>query len=429
MNIVEEFRWRGMLYDMTEGADEVLAKEKITMYTGFDPTGPSLHVGHLIPIMGLVHMQRHGHVPIALVGGGTGMVGDPSGKSKERVLISLETVEANIQSIRQQLAHFLDFDRPSNAAKMRNNADWLLPIGMMEFLRDIGKHFTIQQMLAKDSVKNRLEKEEGLSYTEFSYMLLQSFDFLTLFRQEGCTFQMGGSDQWGNITAGTDLVRKVEGAKAHAVVFPLLTTASGEKFGKTANLSGEMESVWLDPNMTSPYKFYQFWFNAGDSEVVTYLKRFTLLEQDQVNELERTVQEAPERREAQRILAEEVTRMVHGDEGVRSAQQASSVLFGGDVAGLSARELSGIFADVPSIEVPRGTLSDAGLPLVDLVVQAGFEQSKGRARDLIKNGGVSLNNQKITETDAVVRSTDAIDGQMLILRKGKKEYRLVKIED
>lgn len=428
MNVLDEFRWRDMLYDMTEGAEDVLTKEKIVVYAGFDAQGPSLHVGHLIPVMGLLHMQRYGHTPIALLGGGTSMVGDPSGKSKERALLSWEMIAANVENIREQLSRFLEFEKEGNAARMRNNADWLRPIGLMEFLRDTGKHFTIQQMLAKDSVKQRLEKEEGLSFTEFSYMLLQAFDFLTLFRQEGCTFQIGGSDQWGNITAGTDLVRKVGGGKAHAVVFPLLTTASGEKFGKTANLSGEMDSVWLDAEKTSPYKFYQYWINADDADVGKYLRLFTLLSREEIEALDRQVQEAPERREAQKRLAEEITRLVHGEAGLRSAQQASAVLFGGDIAGLSASELMGIFADVPSISVAGSQLGDGGVALVDLVVQAGFEQSKGRARTLIEGGGVSVNNQKVTDKDAVIRAGDAIDGRVLVMRKGKKEYRLVKVE-
>ena len=349
MNVVDEFRWRDMLFEITEGGEEALAKTKITFYNGFDVQGPSLHVGHLIPIMGMVHLQRYGHTPIALVGGGTSMIGDPSGKSKERALLSEDTIRANAENIREQLSHFLDFNAKGNAARMINNAEWLMPMGMMEFLRDVGKHFTIQQMTAKESVKKRLEQEEGLSFTEFSYMLLQAYDFLTLFRREGATFQTGGSDQWGNILAGTDLIRKADGAQAHGVVFPLLTTASGEKFGKTANITGGMDSVWLDPTMTSPYKFYQFWFNAEDADVIKYLKFFTLLDQGEIAELERQVKEAPERREAQRRLAEEVTRTVHGEAGVRSAQQATEVLFGGDVSGLSANDLLGIFADVPSV--------------------------------------------------------------------------------
>jgi len=427
MNVVDEFRWRDMLFEITEGGEEALAKTKITFYNGFDVQGPSLHVGHLIPIMGMVHLQRYGHTPIALVGGGTSMIGDPSGKSKERALLSEDTIRANAENIREQLSHFLDFNAKGNAARMINNAEWLMPMGMMEFLRDVGKHFTIQQMTAKESVKKRLEQEEGLSFTEFSYMLLQAYDFLTLFRREGATFQTGGSDQWGNILAGTDLIRKADGAQAHGVVFPLLTTASGEKFGKTANITGGMDSVWLDPTMTSPYKFYQFWFNAEDADVIKYLKFFTLLDQGEIAELERQVKEAPERREAQRRLAEEVTRTVHGEAGVRSAQQATEVLFGGDVSGLSANDLLGIFADVPSVDVSRDQLHDGGLALVDLVVAAGLEQSKGRARTLIEGGGVSVNNQKVTDKDASVRLADAIEGKLLILRKGKKEYRVVKV--
>jgi tyrosyl-tRNA synthetase len=266
MNVIDELHWRGMLHSVTEGGEEALTRGKATLYTGFDVQGPSLHVGHLIPIMGLVLMQRHGHTPIALVGGGTSMIGDPSGKSKERALLSRETIEGNVVSIREQLGHFLDFGAKSNPARMVNNADWLLSLSLVDFLRDIGKYFSVGAMLDKESVRTRMEKEEGISYTEFSYMLLQSYDFLNLYREQGCTFQMGGSDQWGNITAGVDLIRRVEGGQAHALVYPLLTNASGEKFGKTATITG-MDSVWLDPSRTSPYQFYQFWLNTDDSEV------------------------------------------------------------------------------------------------------------------------------------------------------------------
>ncbi len=428
MNVLDEFRWRGMLFDQSEGSEEVLAKQKIAIYTGFDAQGASLHVGHLIPIMGLVHMQRYGHTPVVLIGGGTSMVGDPSGRSQERALLTYEQVAANAESIREQLSHFVDFEAEGNPARMVNNADWLMNIGLMDFLRDVGKYFTIQQMLAKDSVKQRLEKEEGLSFTEFSYMLLQAFDFLTLYRNEGCTFQGGGSDQWGNITAGAELIRKIDGGQAYAVVYPLLTTASGEKFGKTANISGGMDSVWLDPERTSPYKFYQYWFNSDDADVIKYLKLFTLLDQAEIGEYERAVTEAPERREAQRRLAEEVTRTVHGEDGLQSAQQATEVLFSGNVEGLSARDLMGIFADVPSITVARAEVANGGKPLVDLVVEAGFEQGKGRARTLIEGGGISVNSQKITDTAASITISDAIEGMVVILRKGKKDYRLVKVE-
>jgi tyrosyl-tRNA synthetase len=309
---------------------------------------------------------------------------------------------------------------------MANNADWLLGLGLVDFLRDIGKHFSVSAMLDKDSVKNRMQKEEGISYTEFSYMLLQSYDFLNLYRTLGCKIQMGGSDQWGNITAGADLIRRIEGAPAHALVYPLLTNASGEKFGKTATITG-MDSVWLDPARTSPYKFYQFWLNTDDRDVMERLKRFTLLDQPTVTELEQTLAASPEKRDPQRRLAEEVTRMVHGETGLSSAQKASSVLFGGAIDGLSADDLAGIFADVPSREVPRADLSGEGLPLVDLVVAAGFEASKARARTLIEGGGVSLNNQKWTDINAKVAIDQAIEGSVMVMRKGKKEYCLIRV--
>lgn len=426
MNVIEELRWRGMLYDMTEGAEEALTRGKITLYTGFDVQGPSLHVGHLIPIMGLVHMQRYGHTPIALVGGGTSMIGDPSGRSKERALLAREVIEANVLSIREQIGHFLDFNAKANAARLSNNADWLLSLSLVGFLRDTGKHFSVGAMLDKESVRQRMTGEQGISFTEFSYMLLQAYDYLTLYRTQGCTFQMGGSDQWGNITAGVDLIRRVEGGKAHALVYPLLTDASGEKFGKTATISG-MDSVWLDAGRTSPYRFYQFWLNSDDRDVMTRLKRFTLLDEQEVAALEESLASAPERREPHQRLAEEVTRAVHGETGLASAQKASAVLFGGEIEGLSAQDLLGIFADVPSREVARDRFSGDGLPLVDLVVTAGFEGSKARARALIEGGGVSLNNRRMTDKDAKVDLSHSVEGQLIVLRKGKKDYCLVRI--
>jgi tyrosyl-tRNA synthetase len=426
MNVVEELRWRGMLYDMTEGAEQALTHGPLTLYCGFDAQGPSLHIGSLVPIMGLAHMQRHGHTPIALLGGGTSMIGDPSGRSKERALLTTETVDANVEGIREQLSRFLDFKKKGNAARLANNADWLTRLSLVEFLRDTAKHFTVGAMLDKESVKQRMAGEQGISFTEFSYMLLQAYDYLNLYRAEECTLQTGGSDQWGNITAGVDLIRRVETGKAHGLVHPLVTNASGEKFGKTANITG-MDSVWLDAARTSPYTFYQYWFNSDDRDVIRNLKFFTLLDQAAIAELEASLASSPERREPHKRLAEEVTRTVHGESGLAGAQKASAVLFGGEIEGLSASDLLGIFADVPSREVARDQLSGDGLPLVDLVVTAGFETSKARARALIEGGGVSLNNHKLTEPGAPVGLDQAVEGRLLVLRKGKKDYCLIRL--
>src|SRR6185436_15888550 len=342
-NLFEEFQWRGMLHEATPELREVLAKEKLTAYIGFDPSAPSLHVGSLLPIMGLARAQRFGHTPIAIAGGGTGMIGDPSGKTKERQLLSREQVEANVLGIKEQLAHFLDFDASENPARIVNNADWLAPITMMEFLRDVGKHFTVNNLLGKEAISRRLESEEGISFTEFSYPLLQAYDYLVLHDRYQCTLQMGGSDQWGNILAGVDLIRRVRGAKAHALVFPLVTTASGVKFGKT-----EAGAVWLDAKLTSPYRFYQFWLNTDDRDVVTYLKFFTWLSKDEIDQLEQTVKTSPEKREAQRRLAREVTSMLHGETELDKAVRASEILFGKEISGLSVTDILDIFADVPS---------------------------------------------------------------------------------
>src|SRR6266478_7716019 len=330
MNVYDEFRWRGMLYDASEGLEEVLAKQKIAAYIGFDPTAASLHVGSLLPIMGLVRLQQYGHTPIALVGGGTGMIGDPSGKTLERQLLSKEQIEHNLEGIREQLSHFLDFEARTNAAMLVNNADWLAPLSLVDFLRDTGKYFTVNYMLAKESVKRRYEQGDGISFTEFSYMLLQAYDFLVLFDRYDCTLQMGGSDQWGNIVAGIELIRKLRGARGYGAVFPLVTTSAGIKFGKT-----EAGSVWLDPNLTSPYRFYQFWINTDDRDVVKYLKFFTMLNRQEIAALEALTASAPEKRAAQKRLAEEVTLMVHGEYNLRKAIQASQVLFGGEIADLS----------------------------------------------------------------------------------------------
>ncbi|MBN1120013.1 MAG: tyrosine--tRNA ligase [Anaerolineae bacterium] len=420
-NLIEELRWRGLLYDITEGVEDVVKKEKIAGYIGFDPSADSLHVGSLLPIMVLVHMQRHGHTPIALVGGGTGMIGDPSGKTKERQLLSLEQIDHNLEGIHAQLEMFLAFEGVDNPAVMVNNGDWLRELNFIEFLRDVGKRFTVNYMLSKESVKTRLESEEGISFTEFCYMLLQSYDFLTLYRDYGCTFQFGGSDQWGNITAGAELIRKMDDGKAYGAVVPLVTSSTGVKFGKT-----EAGTVWLDPNRTSPYRFYQFWLNTADADAITYMKYFTLLDQDEVAEYEKAIEEAPHERATQKRLAEEVTRNVHGEEGLAAALKATEVLFGGELEGLSAAQLLDIFAEVPSSTFAGADLE--GKSLVDLAVECGFESSKKRARTLIDGGGVSVNNEKRDDVEATISLSDAIDGQVIVLRKGKKKYHLVQVE-
>src|SRR3954447_24334242 len=318
MNLFDELKWRGMVSEATEGLADLFATERVTAYIGFDPTASSLHVGSLLTVMGLARLQRFGHVPIAIVGGGTGMIGDPSGKSLERVLLTAQQIDVNVAGIRAQLERFLDFTATPNPARIVNNADWLGTIDLLSFLRDAGKHFTVNYMLQKESVSRRLETEEGISYTEFSYLVLQAYDFLQLFDRHGCTLQLGGSDQWGNITAGIDLIRRVRAAKAHGLVWPLMQTSSGVKFGKT-----EAGTVWLDPERTSPFQFYQFWLNTDDKDVVRYLKCFTFMGPEEVDALAAAAAAHPERREAQRALARAVTSLVHGDEQVRRAEQAA----------------------------------------------------------------------------------------------------------
>jgi tyrosyl-tRNA synthetase len=424
-NLFDELRWRGMIHDATEGAEDVLAETKVVAYIGFDPTADSLHIGSLLPIMILVHVQRHGHTPIALAGGGTGMIGDPSGKTKERQLLSVEDLAYNLEGIKAQLSHFLAFEGVDNPALMINNADWLCELNLIEFLRDIGKHFTVNYMMAKDSVKTRLEGEEGISFTEFAYMLLQAYDFLRLYQDYGCTFQMGGSDQWGNITAGAELIRKMLDGKAHAITNPLVTSSSGVKFGKT-----EAGTVWLDPNRTSPFHFYQYWINTPDADVIQYLKFFTLLTREEIAELERAVETEPHLRAAQTRLAEEVTRMVHGEDGLLAAQEATDVLFGNrDLEGLSADDLLDIFAEVPSSMVPQSDLSGAGINIVDLALNCGLDRSKKQIRNLIDNGGLYLNEQRVDDTALAVSLSDAIDGRVMVLRKGKKKHHLVQVQE
>ena len=423
-----------MVYDATEKAAETLAKEKITAYVGFDPTAASLHVGSMLPIMSLARLQRFGHSPIALVGGGTGLIGDPSGKTQERQLLTKEKIEENLEGIKNQLVPFLDFDAKSNPARLVNNAEWLTSISLTDFLRDVGKFFTINGMLAKESVRRRLE-EAGLSFTEFSYILLQSYDYLMLFDRFGCRFQMGGSDQWGNITSGIDLIERLradeswqpsrEGEKrpplAHGIVFPLVTTAAGTKFGKT-----EAGTVWLDPKLTSPFKFYQFWLNTDDRDVDKYLKFFTWLSREEIEELARSREAAPENRESQIRLAREVTRTLHGETALAAAERASAVLFGDEIDGLEPREVEEIFAEVQSSEVAQDRLSD-GMPFPDLLVQSGLVPSKGEARRSIQAGGIYLNNQRVADEKRLVTLADAVGGRFLVLRKGRKTYHLVRV--
>ncbi len=417
-HIFEELQWRGLVYDYTEEVPPLLARDKITLYNGFDPTADSLHVGHLIPMLALARFQRFGHTPIALAGGGTGMIGDPSGRSAERNLLGREELAHNLDRIKGQLARFLDFEVKSNPARLVNNGDWLSRLNLIDFLRDIGKQFSVNVMLNKDSVKSRLDG--GISYTEFSYMLLQSYDFLHLYREFDCVLQTGGSDQWGNITAGADLIRR-EGGRAHALVYPLITQADGSKFGKTA-----AGSVWLAPERTSPYRFYQFWINTDDSDVVDYLKKFTWLSRAEIDELAAVHEARPHEREAHRRLAREVTGMLHGADALDRAEKASDVLFGGSLEGLSGDEIADIFAEVPSSEIPSTDLEN-GLNLIDLLVQAGVASGKGDARRSIEGGGVYLNNLRVEDGTGPIGSAAAIDGRFLILRKGKKRYHLVKI--
>ena len=421
MNIYEEFQWRGMLYDASEGLQEALVKESLTGYIGFDPTAASLHVGSLLQIMQLVRLQKYGHKPIALVGGGTGMIGDPSGKVQERQLLSKEQIAFNVEGIRGQLDRFLDFEHTSNPARLVNNADWLAQINMIDFLRDVGKHFTVNYMLAKESVKRRFEEGDGISFTEFSYMLLQAYDFLELYNRYHCTLQMGGSDQWGNIVAGAELIRKVCGARVHILVFPLVMTSAGVKFGKT-----EAGTIWLDANLTSPFRFYQFWINTDDRDAIKYLKFFTMLDQAEIGELEAALVSAPEKREAQRRLAQEVTRMVHGENELRKAMQASQILFGGEIADLDARDVLDIFGDVPSSDLPATRFEGEGLPIVDAVIACGYAPSRGAARRLIEGGGIYVNNRRVSDAPAVLGRSLLIDGQYLVLRKGAREYHLLR---
>jgi tyrosyl-tRNA synthetase len=421
---ISELAWRELLFQHTEGLPAAFAAGPVTGYCGFDPTASSLHVGNLVPVMGLVHLQRAGHRPIALVGGGTGMIGDPSGRSNERTLQTLETIAENAAAIRAQLAKFLDFNGP-HGAKLLNNADWLAPLSLLEFLRDTGKHFSINYMLAKDSVKSRLET--GLSFTEFSYMLLQAHDFLELHRREGVALQIGGSDQWGNITAGLELIRKTTGGEAHALTFPLITNADGSKFGKSTGGG----SVWLDPARTSPYKFYQFWIGADDRDVSRYLRFFTLLERAEIEALDEAVRTAPGQRAAQRALAADVTTRVHGADAARVAQEVSALLFEkADPQGLSDAALAALREEIPFAVYAApadGPALSEGIDVYECLTTLGIAASRGVAKRLLEQGGVSINGTKLTAADRVVGAERLLRGRHLLVKKGAREFGLVHV--
>ncbi|NQY07978.1 MAG: tyrosine--tRNA ligase [Flavobacteriales bacterium] len=422
MNLIEELEWRGMIHTVMPGTAEQLAKEVTTAYVGFDPTSNSLHIGNLVTIMLLVHLQRAGHRPLALVGGATGMVGDPSGKSVERNLLDADTLTYNQAGIQKQLEQFLDFENGDNAAEIVNNYDWFKDMSFLDFIRDVGKHITVNYMMAKDSVKSRLET--GLSFTEFSYQLVQGYDFYHLHKEKNCRLQMGGSDQWGNIVTGTELIRRNGGKDAFALTCPLITKADGGKFGKT-----ESGSVWLDPEKTSVYKFYQFWLNCSDEDAVNFIKIFTLLTKDEIEALEKQHAEAPHERPIQKALAIDVTTRVHSEKELNLAIEASEILFGKGTSEmlqkLSGGQLLDIFEGVPQSEVSKSEL-EAGIPIIDFVSsKTGIFASNGEARRMLKNNGVSINKEKVTDS-ITVGSKDMIDDKYVLVQKGKKNYFLVK---
>ena len=416
-DLLAELEWRGFVHHATRDLAAHLAGGRRTLYCGFDPTAPSLQLGNLMPIMLLRHFQLAGHRPIALMGGGTGLIGDPSGKPGERPLLSKEQIRDNVQRIRVQMQRLLDFDTPETRGEVPDNADWLVKQTLVDFLRDIGKHFGVNIMLQKESVQARLDT--GISYTEFSYMLLQAYDFLHLFRAKHCTIQVGGSDQWGNITAGIDLIRRVEGGEAHGLVAPLVTTTSGAKFGKT-----EAGAIYLDPALTSPYKFYQFWVNTDDRNVDRYLKLFSLKPRDDLKELLHRAKEDPSKREAQRVLAAEVTERIHG-EAARNPMVASEILFGD----FDPRAANRRVFDTLAHEIPTTTVSSRdALTLIDAVVRCGLAKSKSEARRAVEQGGIYLNQQRIKDVEHTIAASEWLADQNLLLRKGKRDYALLRVE-
>ena len=430
MDFIEELTWRGMVHTVMPGTEEQLKKEMTTAYLGIDPTADSLHIGHLCGVMMLRHFQRCGHKPLALIGGATGMIGDPSGKSAERNLLDEKTLRHNQEAIKKQLSKFLDFDSDApNRAEMVNNYDWTKDVTFLDFAREIGKHITVNYMMAKDSVQKRLngEARDGLSFTEFTYQLLQGFDYLTLYRDRNCRLQLGGSDQWGNITTGTELIRRKLGGEAYALTCPLITKADGGKFGKT-----ESGNVWLDPERTSPYKFYQFWLNVSDSDAEKYLKIFTFLSKEEIEALVAEHAADPGARPMQRRLARELTVMVHSEADYEAAVAASEILFSNKAADalhkLDERTLLDIFEGVPRFEIDRAEL-EAGIPLLDLLaVRSQVFTSKGEARKMVQQGGVSVNKEKVTDPAATVDSSALLGGKYIHIQKGKKNHYLLVVK-
>ncbi len=426
MNLIDELRWRGMVQDIIPGTEEQLQKEMTTAYIGFDPTADSLHIGSLVPILLLVHLQKAGHKPIALVGGATGMVGDPSGKSEERNLLSEEVLNKNVAGVKKQLEQYLDFDTAKpNAAEMANNYDWFQNFTFLDFIRDVGKHISVNYMMAKDSVKKRLEGDSGMSFTEFTYQLVQGFDFYYLHKNKNCKLQVGGSDQWGNIVTGTELIRRKGGGDAFAFTCPLITKADGSKFGKS-----EKGNVWLDPDKTSPYEFYQFWLNASDEDALKYIKIFTFLPQTEINALIESHFGNENKRQLQKKLAEEVTVFVHGMKHLQRAMKATELLFSKNtiqiIADLSAIQLDEILQGVPAVEVYKNQLELNG-DLVSFLAETDIFSSKGEARKMVASGGVSLNKQKVTDVAANVNLSLFINERYLFIQKGKTNYYLIKV--
>jgi tyrosyl-tRNA synthetase len=422
VSILEELKWRGLVADCTDAAElEKKIAAPITLYCGFDPTADSLHVGNLVPLLALRRFQLLGHHPIAVAGGATGSIGDPSGKTAERQLLTKEILDRNIASVKLQLAKLLDFETKQNPARLVDNASWTKDISFLDFLRDIGKHFSVNQMVAKESVRARMEDREiGISYTEFSYMLLQAFDFMVLCRDQNCDLQIGGSDQWGNITAGIDLCRKKLGKQVFGLTLPLITNADGTKFGKT-----EAGAVWLDPKRTSVYRFYQFWINTDDRDVIRYLKYFTFLSQTEIAALEKQHTENPGARTAHKALAKAVTDLIHGESATTEAVRASDILFGGELKGVSEVTFNDIVGEVPTKKIEKSKLGGAGIPLVELLVHAGLCPSKGQARKDIEGGGVNINNVREASATRTVTASDLLFGKHVLLRKGKKNYVVV----
>ncbi len=428
-NFIEELKWRGMIHDVMPGAEEHLADVMRSAYIGFDPTSDSLHIGNLVPIMLLAHYQRCGHKPIALVGGATGMIGDPSGKSSERNLLNEEALRFNQEGIKKQLSHFLDFDsNAKNAAVLVNNYDWMKEFTFLDFIRDVGKHITVNYMMAKDSVKNRItsESSEGMSFTEFTYQLVQGYDFLHLFREMNCTIQMGGSDQWGNITTGTELIRRIGGGKGFAITCPLITKSDGSKFGKS-----EGGNVWLDARRTSPYKFYQYWMNSSDEDAEKYIKIFTFLSQNEIDALIKEHKEALHLRVLQKRLAEEITVLVHSKEDLENAVKASNILFGRstseDLRQLDDQTFLDVFDGVPQAEINVADI-DKGLDIIGaLAEKSGFLKSNGEARRALKENSISVNKEKVTEGYSIT-SKDLINNKFILLQRGKKNYFVLKVQ-